>query len=120
VSKALTSKVTPLLFLVEGAFWVGMIATGSGVLLGWAAVTSLASGVVLLGAPSNPFSRPLAGASVLFGLTLTIYQMYAASTILGTTQSTVGAYSAGLFLLFTVVYLYLLVKVVVNVPKPKA
>ena len=120
MSKALTGKVTPLLFLVEGVFWVGMIATGSGVLLGWAAVTSFASGAALLAAPSNPFSRPLAGASVLFGLTLTVYQMISASSILGTAQSMIGAYSAALFLVFTIVYLYLLVKVVVTGPKSKA
>jgi hypothetical protein len=111
VSKSIQGQVTPLLFILEGAFWFAMIATGSGVLVGWAAVTSFASGAALLGAPSSPVSKPLAGASVLFGLTLTIYQIYAAASILATTQSMVGAYSAGLFAVFTVVYLYLLARV---------
>jgi len=117
------ARVTPILFLVEGAFWVGMILTGSGLLLGWAAITSFASGAALLGAPSNQFTRPLAGASALLGLTLTIYQVYAAGTTLGTVESMVGAYSALLFLLFTIVYAYLALKVVVfpgSKPKAKA
>jgi len=111
VSKSIQGQVTPLLFILEGAFWVAMIATGSGLLLGWAAVTSFASGAALLGAPTNPVSKPLAGASVLFGLTLTIYQVYAAATMLGTPQSMVGAYSAGLFVVFTAVYVYLFTRV---------
>ena len=119
MSKSLQARVPPVLFIVEGAFWVAMIATGSGLLLGWAAVTSFASGAVLIGAPSNPLSKPLAGASVLFGLTLTLYQLYAASTVLGTSQTMVGAYSAVLFLAFTIIYLYLLVKVVVSPTKAK-
>ena len=118
MSKSIQAQVTPLLFILEGAFWVAMIATGSGVLVGWAAVTSFASGAALLGAPSNPISKPLAGATVLSGLAMTVYQIYAAATMLGTPEAMLGAYSAVLFAVFTVIYLYLLARVFAPTKKP--
>ena len=97
----------PILFFAEGALWVGMVATGGGPLLGLAALSCVLSGVFLLATPSNWASRPLAGASAFFGLSLTVYQGYQASTLLGSNLSNLGAYSLAVFAAFSVVYVYL-------------
>jgi p-aminobenzoyl-glutamate transporter AbgT len=57
--------------------------------------------------PSNWVSRPLAGASALFGLVLTVYQGYLASTLLGSNLSNLGTYSLAVFAVFSLVYVYL-------------
>jgi len=107
VAKSIKDVLVPILFFAEGALWVGMVATGSGPLLGLAALSCILSGVVLLAVPSNRVSRPLAGASALFGLVLTVYQGYQASTLLTTNLSNLGTYSFAVFAVFSVVYVYL-------------
>jgi disulfide bond formation protein DsbB len=107
VAKSLKDVLVPILFLVEGAFWLGIVATGGGPLLILAALSGILSGVLLLWRPSNWVSRPLAGASALFGLALTVYQAYEASTLLASNLSTLGVESAGIFVAFAVVYVYL-------------
>jgi hypothetical protein len=97
----------PILFFVEAAFWIAIIATGAGFLLFWAALAALLSGVAIIAAPSNWMTRPLAGASALFGLVLMIYQAYVASALLGTSMATLGAESLAAFVVLAIVYLYL-------------
>ena len=97
----------PVLFFVEAAFWIAIIATGAGFLLFWAALAALLSGVAIIAAPSNWMTRPLAGASALFGLVLMIYQAYVASALLGTSMATLGAESLAAFVVLAIVYLYL-------------
>jgi len=107
VAKSIKDVLVPILFFAEGALWVGMVATGSGPLLGLAALSCILSGVFLLAMPSNWVSRPLAGASALFGLVLTVYQGYLASTLLGSNLSNLGTYSLAVFAVFSLVYVYL-------------
>jgi len=99
--------LVPILFLVVGVFWLGIVATGGGLLLVLAALTFILSGVLLLAMPSSWVGRPLAGASALFGLTLTIYQAYEAATLFGSNLSTVGLSSFGVFGVFALVCAYL-------------
>jgi len=107
VAKSLKDVLVPILFFAGAALWVGMVATGAGPLLGLAALSCILSGVFLLAMPSNWLSRPLAGASALFGLALTVYQAYQASTPLGTNLSNPGAYSLAVFGAFSLIYVYL-------------
>jgi hypothetical protein len=107
VAKSLKDLLAPVLFFVVGAFWVGIVANGGGPLLLLAALTCILSGVLLLGMSSHWVSRPLAGASALFGLTLTVYQAYEASTLLSSNLNSLGVESAGVFDVFAVVYVYL-------------
>ena len=107
MARSLKDVLVPILFFAEGALWVGMVATGSGPLLGLAALSCVLSGVFLLATPSSWVSRPLAGASALFGLALTVYQGYLASTLLGSNLSTLGTYSLAVFAVFSLVYVYL-------------
>ena len=106
MAKSLKELLLPILFFVEGAFWVGIVATGGGPLLLWAALAAVLSGIVIVAVPSNWMARPLAGASSLLGLMLTIYQAYEASTLLGTGLATLGAESLGLFVVFALIYVY--------------
>jgi hypothetical protein len=107
VAKPLRDMLVPILFFVVGAFWVGIVATGGGPLLLLAALTCVLSGALLLWMSSHWVSRPLAGASALFGLALTVYQAYEASTLLSSNLNTLGGESAGVFGVFTIVYVYL-------------
>lgn len=99
--------MVPILFLVEGVFWLGVLATGGAALLIFAALAFIASGLVLVSRPENRLARPLAGASALFGLSLTVYQVYQASTLFGTSLSNVGVTSGAVFAVFAVVSVYL-------------
>ncbi len=107
MAKSLRDVLVPILFFAEGAFWLAIVATGGGPLLLLAALSCILSGALLLARPSHWVTRPLAGASALFGLALTVYQAYEASTLLGTNLSTLGAYSLAAFGVFAVVYVYL-------------
>ena len=107
MAKSVKDVLVPILFFAGGALWVGMVATGAGPLLGLAALSCILSGVFLLAMPSNWVSRPLAGASALFGLVLTVYQGYLASTLLGSNLSNLGTYSLAVFAVFSLVYVYL-------------
>jgi hypothetical protein len=107
VAKPLREMVAPILFFVVGAFWVGIVATGGGPLLLLAALTCFLSGALLFWMSTHWVSRPLAGASALFGLTLTLYQAYEASTLLSSNLNSLGLESAGVFGVFAVVYAYL-------------
>ena len=107
MAKSVRELLVPILFLVEGAFWLGIVATGGAFLLVLAALAFVLSGVLLYAMPSGWMTRPLAGASALFGLTLTLYQFYEASTLFGTGLSTLGLTSGALFGLFAVLSIYL-------------
>ena len=107
MAKSLREMLVPILFFVVGAFWVGIVATGGGSLLILAALAFILSGVLLLAMPANWVGRPLAGASALFGLTLTVYQAYQAATLIGSNLNTVGVTSFALFGVFAVVCAYL-------------
>jgi hypothetical protein len=93
-----------LLFLVTGAFWVGILVTGGGVLLFWAALTCFVSGASLFAWSSFWATRPLAVATALFGLCLTLYQLYDSVSI---GIGSIAVYSGVLFAVFTVIYVYL-------------
>jgi hypothetical protein len=107
VAKSLRDSLVPILFFVLGAFWLAIVATGGGPLLLLAALTCVLSGILLLAMSSNWVSRPLAGASALFGLALAIYQAYEAATLIGSNLNTLGLESAGVFGAFAIVYVYL-------------
>ncbi len=107
MAKSLRELLVPILFFVVGVFWVGIVATGGGALLVLAALAFLLSGVLLLATPSSWVGRPLAGASALFGLTLTVYQAYEASTLIGSNLGGVGLTSLGVFGVFAIVCAYL-------------
>jgi hypothetical protein len=97
----------PILFLAEGVFWLAVVATGGTILLVLAALAFVVSGLLLIQMPTSWATRPLAGASALFGLTLTIYQVYQAATLYGTSLSSIGLTSAALFGVFAIVCVYL-------------
>ncbi len=107
VAKSLRDLLVPVLFLAEGVFWLAVVATGGGVLLVFAALAGILSGVLLIAAPSAWATRPLAGASALFALALTLYQAYQAVTLVGSNLSSVGATSGALFGVFAVISIYL-------------
>ena len=75
MAKSPRELVVPILFLAEGVFWFAVVATGGAVLLVLAALAFIVSGLLLIQMPTNWATKPLAGASALFGLTLTIYQI---------------------------------------------
>jgi hypothetical protein len=97
----------PVLFLIEGAFWLAIVATGGAGLLALAALAFIASGILLFAMPSNWVTRPLAGASALFGLVLAVFQVYEAATLAGTALSTLGLSSGLVFGAFAILALYL-------------
>ena len=105
--KPLNELIVPILFFAEGAFWVAVVATGGAPLLLFAALAGVLSGVLLVVMPSHWVTRPLAGASALFGLTLTVFQVYEASTLFGTSLSSLGLSSGAIFGVFAVVCVYL-------------
>jgi len=106
--QSILSRAPTILFFVTGVFWAGIIATGGGVLLGWAVVSCFASGIVLVMWASSWIAKPLVMASTLFGVILTLYQLYLGLTVLVTGLTSVAVISVPLFLVFTLVYLYLL------------
>jgi hypothetical protein len=99
--------VVPILFLAEGVFWLGVVVTGGALLVVFAALAFVASGLLLVSRPEHRLTRPVAGASALFGLTLTVYQIYEASTLFGTSLGTVGLSSGAIFGVFAIVSVYL-------------
>lgn len=99
--------VVPVLFVVEGVFWLAVVAAGGAGLLILAALAFIISGALLMVAPAHWVSRPFAGASALFGLVLTLYQVYEAATLAGTGLSTLGVTSGVVFAVFALVSIYL-------------
>lgn len=99
--------VPPILFLLVGVFWLALVGTGASLLLLLGALVFLLSGVVLLAVPSRWYARPLAGATALFGLTLTLWQFFEATSLLGTGLGSVGATSGAIFGVFALVCVYL-------------
>jgi len=99
--------VVPLLFLVEGVFWLGIVATGGAILLSLAALAFIVSGLMMYAMPANWVTRPLAGASALFGLVLAVYQVYEAATLAGTGLGELGLTSGAVFAVFAVLSVYL-------------
>jgi hypothetical protein len=107
VARSPRELLIPILFLVEGVFWLGVVATGGALLLVLAALAFIVSGLLLLQMPDGWATRPLAGASALFGLTLTVYQVYQAATLFGTSLSNVGLSSGVVFGAFAIICVYL-------------
>ena len=105
--RSLTDWLLPILFIIDGVFWLGVVATGGAGLLLLASLALILSAVLLLAAPSNWATRPLAGASALFALTLTLYQVYEAATLSGTTLGTLGLTSGVVFGVFAIVSVYM-------------
>ena len=99
--------VVPLLFLVEGVFWLGIVATGGAILLSLAALAFIVSGLMMYAMPANWVTRPLAGASALFGLVLAVYQVYEAATLAGTGLGVLGLTSGAVFAVFALLSVYL-------------
>jgi hypothetical protein len=106
--RGMSGLAPTVLYFVTGAFWVGILVTGGGILLFWAALTCFLSGIFLVAWASNWVTRPLTKATALFGLTLTVYQLYVALTVIGTGLDSAVLVSGVLFGAFTVIYLYLL------------
>ena len=107
MAKSPRELLIPILFIVEGVFWLGIVATGGAPLLVFAALAFIVSGLLLLQMPDSWATRPLAGASALFGLTLTVYQVYQAATLFGTSLSNVGLFSGAVFGAFAIICVYL-------------
>jgi uncharacterized protein (DUF2062 family) len=105
-----------ILYFVVGVFWVGILVAGGGALLFWAALTCFLSGIILVAWDSSWLTRPLTKATAVFGLALTLYQVYVALTMIGTGLDSAALISGGIFGVVTVVYLYLLF---VNVQEKK-
>jgi hypothetical protein len=105
--QSLVARVPTILFFVTGVFWAGIIVTGGGSLLAWAVLTCFASGAFLVLRATSWFTRPLVAASALFGVVLTGYQLYLALVTLGSGLPGLAIFSAPLFAVFTVIYLYL-------------
>jgi hypothetical protein len=99
--------MVPVLFLLVGVFWLGIVATGGAPLLLLAALAFILSGLLLLAMPSSWAARPLAGASALFGLALTVYQVYVASTLFGTGLGSFGLTTGAVFGVFAIICAYL-------------
>jgi len=100
--------LSPILFFAAGVFWVGIVAVGGGFLLVWAALTCFITGAFLVVWSTNWVARPLAKASAVFGLALTVYQLYVGLTLVGTGLDPVAEITTGLFGVMTAVYVYLL------------
>ena len=107
MAKSPRELLIPILFLAEGVFWLGDSGDRGSLLLILAALAFIVSGLLLLQMPASWATRPLAGASALFGLTLTIYQVYQAATLFGSSLSTIGLTSGAIFGVFAVVCVYL-------------
>jgi hypothetical protein len=107
VAKSARELLIPILFLAEGVFWLAIVATGGAILLILAGLAFIVSGLLLIQMPDGWATKPLAGASALFGLTLTIYQVYQAATLFGSSLSTIGLTSGAVFGVFAVVCAYL-------------
>lgn len=107
MAKSPKELLIPILFLAEGVFWLAIVATGGAILLLLAVLAFIASGLLLLQMPSNWATKPLAGASALFGLTLTVYQVYQAATLYGTSLGSIGLTSGAVFGVFAIVCVYL-------------
>lgn len=107
MAKSLRELLLPVLFIVEGAFWVAIVALGGGFLLLFAALAGVASGLMLLLRPSARVTRPLAGASAFFAIALTAYQIYQAATLVGSNLNTVGITSGAVFLVFAGISVFL-------------
>jgi hypothetical protein len=105
--KSARELLIPMLFLAEGVFWLAIVATGGAILLVLAALAFIVSGVLLIQMPASWATKPIAGASALFGLTLTIYQVYQAATLFGSSLNTIGLTSGAVFGVFAVVCVYL-------------
>jgi len=107
VAKSPKELLISILFLAEGVFWLAVVATGGAILLLLAALAFVVSGLLLIQAPTSWATKPLAGASALFGLTLTIYQFYEAATLFGTSLNSIGLTSGAIFGVFAIVCVYL-------------
>jgi len=107
VARSARELLVPILFLAEGVFWVAVVATGGAILLLFAALAFIVSGLLLIQMPTSWATKPLAGASALFGLSLTIYQVYQAATLFGTSLSSIGLTSGAIFGVFAIVCAYL-------------
>lgn len=101
--------MTPtILYFVAGVFWVGVLIAGGGGLLYWPALTCFVSGIVLYLWSSSWVTRPLIYATTLFGLVLTVYQLFVAATLIGTGLDPIAGITGAVFAVLTVIYLYLL------------
>ncbi|MDA4115871.1 MAG: hypothetical protein OK442_04890 [Thaumarchaeota archaeon] len=107
MAKSARELLIPILFLAEGVFWLAIVATGGAILLILAALAFIASGLLLIQMPDSWATKPLAGASALFGLTLTVYQVYQAATLFGSSLSTIGLTSGAISGVFAIVCVYL-------------
>lgn len=97
-----------ILYFVAGVFWVVVLVAGGGSLLFWPALTCFVSGIMLYAWSSSWITRPLVYATALFGLVLTVYQLYVALTLIGTGLDPIAAITGAIFAVLTAIYLYLL------------
>ena len=107
MARSLADWLLPVVFFIEGVFWVGVVATGGAAILAFGAATGILSGVLLIAAPNNWVTRPFAGATALFGLVLTVFQAYEAATLLGGDLGSIGTISGAVFTVFAIVCVYL-------------
>ena len=103
-----TNKLSPVLFVVAGAIWAGVIFNGSGFLLFWPAVASFLSAIVIFARPTGKTTIPLAAASAFFGLVIALYQLTVAVGLSGSPLGGIANYSIAVFAGFTVLYVILL------------
>ncbi len=101
-------RISPVLFLLVGAIWLAVTVTSSQSVLVWPGLTSILSGVSLFVASAKQFRRPLGIASSIFGLAISLFQVYLAASLLGSALAGLVVYSLATFLLLVVLQLILL------------
>lgn len=105
--KGIDWKVSSALFAVGGLVWVGVAASGSGILLFWPALASFVSALALATFSASRVTRPLAVASAVFGLTEAVYQLIFSVSLAQTYMAALTTNSLALFLAVAVLYLVL-------------
>ncbi len=100
-------RVPTILFFVAGVAWAGIVAAGGGVVLVWAALACFASGALLVMWASSWLTKPVVAASSVFGVIVALYQVYVGLTVVGGAVQSLAFVSVPLFLVLTVLYLYL-------------
>jgi hypothetical protein len=92
-------KRSELLFVIAGIAWTALSYISFTYLLLWPAAVCFLSTVFLYVAPYSRFSYSLAKASSIYGVMVSLFQIYYSSQILSSPLFLLGIESIGIFLL---------------------
>jgi hypothetical protein len=92
-------KNSKVLYGVAGIFWVALSYVSFTYLLLWPAAACFLSSALLTSIPSSRFSISLAKATALYGVAISVLQIYFSSLILGSHLFLLGLESIAIFLL---------------------